>query len=121
MIPRRLAFVVAALAFAAGASAEEWLNSDEVRLRLESMRLRSALRMPRLLAEDSGPSGEQPARPPLAIARAEPPAIPAPVVEAGKVPAGRLGYDIADPAMRRRVLELYQRPDIVVERYVIGF
>ena len=34
--------------------------------------------------------------------------------------ADKLGYQINNPSMRDKVLELYRRPDIVVEQYVIG-
>ena len=33
--------------------------------------------------------------------------------------ADKLGYQISDPAMRKKILELYQRKDIVVEQVVI--
>lgn len=31
----------------------------------------------------------------------------------------RLGYQISDPAMRKKILELYKRQDVVVEQVVI--
>lgn len=33
--------------------------------------------------------------------------------------ADKLGYQISDPAMRKKILELYKRKDIVVEQVVI--
>ena len=33
--------------------------------------------------------------------------------------ADRLGYHISDPAMRKKILDLYKRKDIVVEQVVI--
>lgn len=33
--------------------------------------------------------------------------------------ADKLGYQISDPAMRKKILDLYKRKDIVVEQVVI--
>lgn len=33
--------------------------------------------------------------------------------------ADKLGYQISDPAMRKKILDLYKRQDIVVEQVVI--
>lgn len=42
-------------------------------------------------------------------------------VESSLRDSDKLGYQISDPQIRQKVVDLYRRPDVVVKQYVIPF
>ena len=111
--------------------ASDWAESSEVRSRLDQLKARPVKSSPSAYVDeltaqpqDSLQKTVKPWRNVTydAIAPTELPKKPArgqgrsiEVAEADK-----LGYQLNNAEMRNKVLELYRRPDIVVEQYVIG-
>ena len=113
------------------ALASDWAESSEVRSRLDQLKARPKKAAPSAyvdeLTDQVQGSPQKTVKPWRnvtydAIAPTELPKKPArgqgrsiEVAEADK-----LGYQLNNAEMRNKVLELYRRPDIVVEQYVIG-
>ena len=111
--------------------ASDWAESSEVRSRLDQLKARPFKAAPSAyvdeLSEQAHDSPQKTVKPWRnvtydVIAPTELPKKPArgqgrsiEVAEADK-----LGYQLNNAEMRNKVLELYRRPDIVVEQYVIG-
>lgn len=115
------------------ASADDWADSQEVRNRLSQLRARSVkagTNPPLVLDTVAQPS--EPIKKAVtpwrsvtydSIGPVEPPKNGSVKKQDRKIEvaeADKLGYQLNNPAMRDKVLELYRRPDIVVEQYVIG-
>ena len=111
--------------------ASDWAESSEVRSRLDQLKTRPTKAPPLAYAdevtgqaEDSLQKTVKPWRnvtyeaiSPTELSKktARGQGRPIEVAEAEK-----LGYQLNNAVMRGKVLELYRRPDIVVEQYVIG-
>jgi len=113
------------------AHASDWAESNEVRSRLDQLRGRPT-RSSTVPYIDATPDQAKdniqrsdrswqnvsynniaPTEPPKKISRAQSRSIEVSEVD-------KLGYQLNNADMRNKVLELYRRPDIVVEQYVIG-
>lgn len=111
--------------------ASDWAESSEVRSRLDQLKARSVKSSPSAYVDeltaqpqDSLQKTVKPWRNVTydAIAPTELPKM----VTSGHgrsievAEADKLGYQLNNAEIRKKVLELYRRPDIVVEQYVIG-
>ena len=111
--------------------ASDWAESSEVRSRLDQLKARSVKSSPSAYVDDltaqPQDSHQKTVKPWRnvtydAIAPTELPKM----VTSGHgrsievAEADKLGYQLNNAEIRKKVLELYRRPDIVVEQYVIG-
>lgn len=109
--------------------AADWAESSEVRARLDQLKARPIKAAPTHYV-DEGPSQaatsyQRTVKPWRnvsydAIAPIEPPKKPGHGRSMNVAEADKLGYQLNNAEMRNKVLELYRRPDVVVEQYVIG-
>ena len=111
--------------------ASDWAESSEVRSRLDQLRMRPVKSSPSVYVDESADQAQDllqktvkpwrnvtydaiaPTELPKKSTRAQGKSI-------GVAEADKLGYQLNNSEMRNKVLELYRRPDIVVEQYVIG-
>lgn len=109
--------------------ASDWGESSEVRARLDQLKARpqkaSPVHFVDELAEQAINSQQRTIKPWRivsydAIAPTELPKNSGHGRSINVAEADKLGYQLNNAEMRNKVLELYRRPDVVVEQYVIG-
>ena len=109
--------------------AADWAESSEVRARLDQLKARPIKATPTHyvdeLPDQAMTSHQKTAKPWRsvsydAIAPTELPNRPGHDRSINVAEADKLGYQLNNAEMRNKVLELYRRPDVVVEQYVIG-
>lgn len=109
--------------------AADWAESSEVRARLDQLKAHPIKATPTYyvdeLPDHAMTSNQRTAKPWRsvsydAIAPIEPPKKTGHGRSIHVEEADKLGYQLNNAEMRNKVLELYRRPDVVVEQYVIG-
>lgn len=108
------------------ALASDWAESSEVRSRLDQLKARPIKAAPSAyvdeLTDQVQGSLQKPVKPWRNVTYDA--IAPKPTRGQGRsievAEADKLGYQLNNAEMRNQVLELYRRPDIVVEQYVIG-
>lgn len=111
--------------------ASDWAESSEVRSRLDQLKARPKKAAPLSyideMTDQAQDSLQKPVKPwrNVTYDTVAPTELPRKSVRGlGRsievAEADKLGYQLNNPEMRNKVLDLYRRPDIVVEQYVIG-
>ncbi len=106
--------------------ASDWTESSEVRSRLDQLKARPKNAAPSAyideITDQAQDSLQKPVKPWRNVTYDA--IAPKPTRGQGRsievAEADKLGYQLNNAEMRNQVLELYRRPDIVVEQYVIG-